>query len=37
VSGYVKAKEFLTILRYFGEGAHEKGIKFEDFSKSEGN
>ena len=32
VAGYMKPDEFLKILRYFGEGAHEKGIKFEDFT-----
>ncbi len=34
--GYIPADRFLLLLRYVGDGAMDKGISFEDFSRSAG-
>jgi thioredoxin-related protein len=34
VPGYIAAKEFLPMLKYFGEGIYAKGIKYEDYIKN---
>jgi thioredoxin-related protein len=36
VPGYVPADRFLLLLRYIGDGALEKGVKFEDFVEKAG-
>lgn len=32
--GYIEADRFLTLLRYVGDGAMDRGVSFEDFSRS---
>ena len=34
--GYIEADRFLLLLRYVGEGAMDRGVSFEDFSRSAG-
>jgi len=34
VPGYIEADRFKLMLRYFGEGAFDKGVSWEAFSKS---
>lgn len=33
VSGYMSPKDFLPVLKYFGDGAYLKGVKYEDYVK----
>jgi len=34
VPGYIGAKDFLTILKYFGDGVYLTGVKYEDYVKN---
>jgi thioredoxin-related protein len=34
VPGYIGAKDFLPMLKYFGDGVYTKGIKYEDYIKN---
>jgi thioredoxin-related protein len=36
VPGYIAAKEFLPMLKYFGEGVYQKGTSYEDYIKNGG-
>jgi len=34
VPGYIDADRFKLMLRYFGEGAYDRGVSWEDFAKT---
>ena len=34
VSGYMAPKDFLPVLKYFGDGVYAKGVSYEDYIKN---